>query len=255
MEYIWLVPVLIGIIGGIFFLLIFNLVLVFPGWLGMVTLPYFLPLLHTLLKHLLHKPFAFVVILFVFPIFAVFRGVPCITRVRSTFATSSLGVFPSILYVVIAILIIRIIYKFSVLIVLQLSCPLLFKALKVWVAELCPLCIIHVTHWSLESLFLCFLVNVRGHQLLVTLIALLRVCVCLFLCGLRLRSHLLFNIEETSVQSHFPQLNSHINNGCQVSLGGSVPWLEVQVGLILGREVASHKVLKQLEVPIIINSL
>jgi hypothetical protein len=31
MEYIWFVPVLIGIIGGIFFLLIFNLVLVFPG--------------------------------------------------------------------------------------------------------------------------------------------------------------------------------------------------------------------------------
>jgi len=123
------VPVLIGIIGGIFFLLIFNLVLVFPGWLGMVTLPYFLPLLHTLLKHLLHKPFAFVVIFFIFPIFAVFRGVPCITRVRSTFATSSFQVFPSILYVVIAILIIRIIYKLSILIVFQLSCPLLFKAL------------------------------------------------------------------------------------------------------------------------------
>ena len=255
MEYIWFVPVLIGIIGGIFFLLIFNLVLVFPGWLGMVALPYFLPLLHALLKHLFHEPFFIVVILFVFPIFAVFSGVPCITRVRSTFATSSLRLFPSILHVIIAFLTLRPIYKLPILIVFQLCCPLLLEPLQVWVAELRPLCIIHVTHWPLESLFLCSLINVRCHQLLVALITLLWVCVCLLLSSLWLWSRLLFNIEETSVQSHFPQLNSHINNGRQVSLGCPVPWLEVQVGLILGGQVASHKVLKQLEVPIVINSL
>lgn len=33
MEHVWFMPVLIGIVGGIFFLLVFNLVEVFAGWL------------------------------------------------------------------------------------------------------------------------------------------------------------------------------------------------------------------------------
>lgn len=242
-KHVGLVPVLIGKVSGIFLLLVINLVEVFAGWLlvDVVSLGEILSLFNALFKHLLHESLVVIIliILIVFVFVVVFR-VSWFTGVGSTIRPALLviiDVFPSFFAVLVTFVAIRIVNKLAIFVVLKLCGPLLFEALELRVAERGPLCVVHVAHRSLKCLLLGSLVDLGSHQLLIALVTLLRVgesVSCLFLVFGLGSTSLLFNIKKAAVQSHLSKLNSHINDGCKMSLGGLVSRLEVQVSLVLG---------------------
>ncbi len=229
MEHVRLMPVLICVERGIFFFLVFDLVQVFAGWLyiDIVSLGEVLSLFNSLLKHLLHEfliVFIIIVLLIVIFFIVVVR-VSSLSGVRSTIGSALIlviDIFPSFFSVFVTLFAIRIINKLAIFVVFKLSGPLSFEALEMRVAELGPLCIVHVAHGSLKCLFLSSLVNLGSHQLLITLVTLLRVgesLSCLFLIFKLLSISFLFNIKKSAIQSHLFKLNSHINYGSKVGLG------------------------------------